>query len=116
MIEYINRNGNTVAVVTGAISGAGDTLDIMAEVFFNGCDSMIIEKESLPEGFFTLRTGIAGEILQKFSNYRVKLAIVGDFENVKSKSLADFIYECNKGGQVLFKSTLDEAIDSLTKS
>lgn len=114
MIEYVNRSGITTAIVTGSISGVNDALDMMAEVFFGGCERMIINKESLPDGFFTLSTGIAGEILQKFSNYRMKLAIVGDFNSLKSKSLADFIYECNKGSLVFFKSTLDEAIEALT--
>ena len=39
---------------------------------------------------------MAGEILQKFSNYRVRLAIVGDFTPYSSKSIKDFIYESNK--------------------
>jgi hypothetical protein len=32
-----------------------------------------------------LKSGIAGEILQKFSNYGVSLAIVGDFPNIQAR-------------------------------
>jgi len=116
MIQYIDYNGQAVAAVSRPISGAQDALDIMAEISWGGCDKMIIKKELMPEGFFSLKTGLAGEILQKFTNYRMKLAIVGDFENIKSKSLSDFIYESNKGSQVFFKKTMDEALEVLSKA
>lgn len=74
---------------------------------------MVLYKESLNESFFDLKTGLAGEILQKFSNYRFKLAIVGDFSHYTSKSLRDFIYECNKGNMVYFKDDLDSALSAL---
>lgn len=114
MIDYRDYNGEMIAVVSDIkIAGAQDALDIMAEVFFSGCGKMIIRKETLPESFFSLKTGLAGEILQKFSNYNMKLAIVGDFENINSKSLRDFIYESNKGNQVFFVETEQEALDAL---
>ncbi len=116
MISYEYHNGKIIAVISGIIlSGVKDALDIMAEVSFKGCGSMIIHKGMLPFSFFSLKTGIAGEILQKFSNYRMKLAIVGDFENVKSNSLKSFIYECNKGNQVFFKTTMEEAVRALSQ-
>ncbi|GJQ61257.1 MAG: hypothetical protein SCALA702_03100 [Melioribacteraceae bacterium] len=36
--------------------------------------------------------------------------IVGDYENISSKSLLDFIYECNAKGNILFVSTHEKAI------
>ena len=59
--------------------------------------------------------GIAGEILQKFSNYRVQLAIVGNFSKYSGKSLHDFIYESNKGGQIHFVNSVSEALVKLSK-
>jgi hypothetical protein len=53
---------------------------------------------------------MAGEILQKFSNYRMRLAIVGDFSEYKSKSLRDFIRESNRTGTINFVGTIDEAL------
>jgi len=70
----------------------------------------------LHRDFFDLKTGLAGEILQKFSNYRVKLAIVGDFEEVKSKSLRDFIRESNRGRTVNFVNSVEEAVERLTNN
>ncbi len=66
--------------------------------------------------FFDLKSGIAGEILQKFSNYLVRLAIVGDFSKYANKSLKDFIFESNKGGQINFVDSQLEAINVLSKN
>ena len=37
---------------------------------------LLLDESQLGEKFFDLRTGLAGEVLQKFTNYRVRLAIV----------------------------------------
>ncbi|GLC81323.1 DUF4180 domain-containing protein [Lacrimispora brassicae] len=109
------RNQN-IAIVNkeDKITGVQDILDIMASSQYqHGCIGMILYKESLDESFFDLKTGIAGEILQKFSNYQFKLGILGDFSQYTSKSLKDFIYECNKGNLIYFKNNLNDALSAL---
>jgi len=91
------------------ISRAQDVLDIFGELMATGCNRIIIHERSLHSDFFDLRTRLAGEVLQKFSNYRVKLVIVGNFEKYKSKSLQDFIYESNKSKIVFFTDTKEAA-------
>jgi len=83
--------------------------------YSNSVESMIIYAKSLSSEFFELKSGIAGEILQKFSNYRMKLAIIGDFSEIKSKSLRDFIRESNYRKIISFVSTLNEALSILDK-
>ena len=73
----------------------------MATVRYETVLHMVIHKSSVVEEFFDLKTRLAGEILQKFINYHMKIAIVGDFSVYSSQSLQDFIYECNKGRDVL---------------
>lgn len=90
-----------------------DGLDLLGTVYYSGYDCMVIYKTNIIPAFFDLKNGMAGEILQKFSNYRVKLVIVGDFEQNNSKSLNDFIRESNAGKQVNFVATLEEAINRL---
>jgi hypothetical protein len=92
-----------------------DALDVMANSRYYGAGSLIIHEHQIIPEFFDLRTGIAGEILQKFSNYRMKLAIVGDFSRFQSKSLHDFIRESNKRGTICFVSTTEEAKAVLLK-
>jgi hypothetical protein len=84
--------------------------DILTLFFANNFSTIIIRKENIIDDFYNLSTGIAGEILQKVSNYRKWMAIIGDFENIKSKSLRDFIHESNKTRQILFVKTVEEAL------
>ncbi|UGU16001.1 DUF4180 domain-containing protein [Sinomicrobium kalidii] len=91
------------------IRDAQDAVDIMMNSIYQGAENIIIQQKHLVPGFFELKTGIAGEILQKFSTYNAKLAIVGNFENIRGKSLGDFIYESNKTGRINFVGSLQEA-------
>ena len=75
-----------------------------------GCNCITLNKTAIAEEFFNLSTHLAGEILQKFINYHVKFAIIGDFSCYTSKSLKDFIYESNHGKDIFFVSSEEEAI------
>ena len=90
-----------------------DALDLMGEASALGARSIVVRKENLIPDFFNLRTGIAGEILQKFSTYSFRLAIVGDLSKIQSRSLQDFIFESNKTGRVLFLESFEKAITIL---
>jgi len=93
-----------------------DGTDLLGNMYYQGFDKIIIHKENIIPEFFELKNGMAGEILQKFSTYRVRLVVVGDFKEItrNSKSLRDFIYESNKGKQVNFLSSVSEAIKQLS--
>jgi hypothetical protein len=91
-----------------------DALDLLANCGYQGAEKIIIHEENLTPAFFDLKTGIAGEMLQKFSTYRMQLAIVGNFSKYTSKSLRDFIYESNKGKTISFVTSIAEAEQKLT--
>ena len=93
------------------ISSVQDALDLISEA---GSNRIIISKDNLHPDFFVLSTCLAGEILQKFSNYGFYLAIIGDFSSHTSKSLGDFIYESNKKGRILFLES-EEKIEDFWK-
>ncbi|WP_018341689.1 DUF4180 domain-containing protein [Cytophaga aurantiaca] len=90
-----------------------DGSNLMADIYYQGFDALILHEKNITPTFFDLKTGIAGEILQKFSNYRMRLAIVGDFSSYNSKSLNDFIFESNKNKQINFVDSVGEAIERL---
>jgi hypothetical protein len=100
---------------TVLINTTQDALDIMAECNYRGSWEIILHAKNILPGFFDLKTGIAGEILQKFSTYTVQLAIVGDFSKYPGKSLSDFIFESNKLGRISFVSSVKEAKERLSK-
>lgn len=95
---------------TGMIIGVDEIMNLMAEACMNDSSGLIIHQKNIIPGFFDLKTKIAGEILQKFSNYRMRLAIIGDFTAFNSKSLKDFIRESNRYGIIRFVNTLEDAL------
>ena len=117
-IETHNINDTNIAEViseVNVINKVEDGIDLLGNLYYQGFDRIIIYEKNITPVFFDLKTGIAGEILQKFSNYRVQLAIVGDFTKYNSKSLNNFIYESNKGRLINFVSTLSEALGVLSE-
>ncbi|SET45136.1 protein of unknown function [Natronincola peptidivorans] len=119
-VTTIKENNVEIAFVSSneiLINDVQSALDLMATVNFEAdCNRIILNKSAICEDFFRLRTLLAGEILQKFINYKIKIAIVGDFSMYSSNSLEDFIYECNKGKDIFFLSNVKEAIEKLSIS
>jgi hypothetical protein len=116
-IEVHHINNTKIAEVISEdiiISTSEDGTELMGNLYYQGFDKILIHQKNITPEFFDLKTGIAGEILQKFSTYRVRLAMVGDFSIYNSKSLNDFIYESNKGRQINFVTSQAEAIKVLS--
>ena len=67
-------------------------------------DWIAVPAERLDPSFFDLRSGVAGEFVQKFVNYGRRLAIVGDISAAveQSTALRDFVRESNRGRQLWF--------------
>lgn len=119
-ITKIEGNGGSIAKVESdevLISDVQSALDLMATVRYEtGADRVILSKDALSERFFVLSSRMAGEILQKFVNYQMKIAIVGDYSGYTSKPLRDFIYESNNGSHVFFVLTTEEAEEKLSRA
>lgn len=78
--------------------------DVLSEAWSVEAELVVVPITRLADGFLDLSTRIAGEVIQKFTNYRMRLAFVGDIAASieASRSLRDFVYESNKGDQVWF--------------
>jgi len=94
----------------------GDALDVMSDAYHQGADALVLHAVNIAPAFFELRTGLAGDVLQKFTNYGIRLAIVGDFETVESRSLRAFIGESNRGRHIAFVADLETALERLRRS
>lgn len=118
-LSKIEKNGIACAVVNSnelVITDAQSALDVLMSAKYDvGTKNIVIDKNLIVEDFFILSKGLAGEILQKYVNYGGRIAIYGDYSHYTSKPLKDFIYESNKGKDVFFVATQDEAIDMLTR-
>ncbi|MCB0668044.1 MAG: DUF4180 domain-containing protein [Saprospiraceae bacterium] len=116
-IEMLNAGQTQIAwlrTLEMEVLSVEDVLDLLMNARYQGALGLILSEANLSPDFFELESGMAGEILQKFSTYDMRLAIVGDFNKVSRRSLRDFIYESNKIGRINFVGSLDEAIDALS--
>lgn len=113
-IKYIPSRQGQIAEITGEnvfIQNQDDALNLMMNCLYGGADKLILHQTNIIPDFFNLRTKLAGDILQKFSTYQVRLAIVGDFSIYNSKSLHDFIRESNRTKHINFVNTREEALE-----
>ena len=79
--------GKTICEARGEailIASPQDALDLMVN---SGARKIVVQASQLHPDFFDLSTRLAGEVLQKFTNYHVQLGIVGDFSRYPSRSL-----------------------------
>lgn len=117
-VSKVEHNNTAIAIVESKepiIKDLNSALDIMAKVVFEeGCNAMVINKAALGEEFFDLSTRLAGEIIQKFVTYQLRVAIIGDFSIYTSKALKDFIYESNHGKDLFFVADMEEGIQKLS--
>lgn len=100
-------------VITDAQSAVDSMMTVKYETWLK---NIAISKTLIPEKFFVLSSGIAGEILQKFVNYQFRIAVYGDYTKYTSKPLKDFIYESNRGREIFFTDSLQTAIEKLAET
>ncbi|MBS1635621.1 MAG: DUF4180 domain-containing protein [Bacteroidetes bacterium] len=116
-INVHHVHGKRIAEVISdkpVLTNAAEGLELLMNLYYQDFDRIILHEKDISPDFFYLKTGLAGEVLQKFSNYRVSLAIVGHFENMPGDSLHDFIRESNRSGHIHFVASTAEAIGRLS--
>ena len=81
------------------LESACEALDLVAVCGENGADRLLLHAESLTEKFYRLRTGLAGEILQKFVNYHIRVAAMIPLNLVNQGRFHEMVLEVNRGSQ-----------------
>ena len=81
-----------------------DANDFLGAAWAAEATMVAIPVARLDPAFFRLSTRLAGEVAQKFVNYRIRLAIIGDISTqcAQSKALRDFVHESNQGQALWF--------------
>lgn len=87
--------------------------DLIADHYYQGADELILPAGLLPTGFFDLQNGVAGALLQTISNFRMRVAIVGDFSAFRSPSQLAFLAEASRSNAVRYVATDSEALEWL---
>ncbi|MGW2271040.1 DUF4180 domain-containing protein [Streptomyces yangpuensis] len=101
----------------GTIAGEREALDFIGNASYQGAEWAVIPVERFDEAFFRLSTRVAGEIIQKFVQYRVGVVVLGDISRhtAASPALRDFVRECNRGRQTWFLADTEELRERLTR-
>jgi hypothetical protein len=89
------------------LRGEREALDLIGDASYQGAAWVAVPVRRLSEDFFRLRTKVAGDIVQKFVNYRLGLAVIGEVAPEPGSALADFVRESNRGTQLWFLPDLD---------
>ncbi|MFJ8438581.1 DUF4180 domain-containing protein [Kitasatospora griseola] len=92
------------------VAGEQDAVDLLGNAYYLGASWVAVPVERFGAEFFRLRSGVAGGVVQKFAQYRMGLAVVGDVAPhvERSDALRDFVRESNRGLQLWFVADLEE--------
>jgi hypothetical protein len=93
-VEVFEREGVRIAASVAKIGGA---LDLVAACRERDATRLLLESRHLPSAFFELRSGCAGELLQKLANYGLRVAGVFPEEPPRSEAFAAFLAEARRG-------------------
>lgn len=121
MPDVVEYHGVPVLVCDAAgvtISAVQDALDHLIGAAFACAEVVAVPSARLDDRFFDLSTGLAGAILQKFANYRLRLVVLGDIGHHLSASsaLPDLVREANRGRDIWFVPDLDTLAERLAPS
>ena len=120
-ISFFEVPGATIAEVQAdnpRIDTPRAVNDIIGEAFSRRANAVVLPESVLDPAFFTLRTGLAGEILQKFANYGLRVAITGDISRylAESEALRNFVGGADHDEQVFFVADAEAARTALRKA
>ncbi len=96
----VEKNGKIYVeglVDDGLLDSENAALDLVAACGEYRCDCLLLPFGALPEDFFQLKTGLAGRILLKFSNYRIHVAAVIDPDRARDGRFGEMVMESNQG-------------------
>jgi hypothetical protein len=93
-------------------------VDLIGEALAGHASIIAVPVDRLDNRFFQLRSGLAGAIVQKMVNYRLRLAVVGDITEqlAASSALRAWVRECQRGTTVFFVPSLDALTARLSAS
>jgi hypothetical protein len=117
-VRIEDLRGTPVLVVDGdgPTIGVRQLGDLLSAAFEGGAATVAIDARRLDPAFFDLRSGVAGEMVQRFANYRLRLAVAGELpaEARESRSFRGFVVEGSRGDGPWFVASLAELADRLS--
>jgi hypothetical protein len=88
--------------VEGADTAPRDAASLVRRCVESGAGAVLFDQAALPPDFFDLRSGLAGELIQKLTQYEIRMAAVVPDPSRCSASFQDFVREANRGARFRF--------------
>jgi hypothetical protein len=119
--KFLELGGRRVLVCAAQGSLLGqetDANDFLSLALSTDAELLVVPVSRIDKRFFDLRSGMAGQIVQKFATYRMQLVVVGDISEwiQQSRAFRDFVYEANNGSSLWFvtdEEVLQEKLESI---
>ena len=87
-----------------------DPIEVIQSCAEVEAQAVLVDGGILPAEFFDLSSGVAGELVNKLSMYRIRLAAVVPDVSIHSEHFQAFAREANRRGDVRFFPNREEAI------
>lgn len=104
----------TVEPPVPTLGSEAEAVDLIGLAYGERADLVVVPVEHVEPAFFTLSTRIAGDVVRKFTSYRIRLVVLGDLgDHLASDSFRAFVHEINRGTDIWFladRAALDERL------
>ncbi|CDX04745.1 PadR family transcriptional regulator [Desulfitobacterium sp. LBE] len=107
--ETENKKYIELISIENRLNTENDTLDLISLCWEHELSRLMLHYTTLSEDFFDLKTGVAGGIIQKFSNYGIKIVLIVPQETMQKGRFREMTAETNKGNHFRMYESKEEA-------
>ncbi len=118
-LSVLEEKGRRIAEIIGSdkeIRSVETITELMEEARQLQVSHLLANRALIDESFFDLKSGFAGRLAARLSEYGQKLAVVGEFNFLESLALKAYIQEKKLKGQVYFDKSRERALNWLSKA
>ncbi|WP_256757938.1 DUF4180 domain-containing protein [Cohnella sp. WQ 127256] len=113
--EIENKKYIELISTTEPLNTENDALDLIALCWEHETNALMIHYAALSEDFFKLKTKLAGNMIQKFTNYGIKAAAIIPQDTIQKGRFKEMAMETNKGNHFRLYESKEEAEKWLLK-
>ncbi len=99
----------------GILTNEQAALDLVGICGYEQTDCILLYSSNLSEDFYNLKSGLAGQVMLKWTNYRIKAAAVIPPEKIGSGRFYEMVIETNRRNDFRVFSDRESAIEWLER-
>lgn len=106
----IDHEGVPLLACSGELATASDALTFVSAALDHDARGLLLEASQFPPAFADLRTGFAGEFVQKLQNYQLRTAAVFATDEGYGERFREFLLEARKSSGFRVFGSRDDAL------